>query len=116
MDRHIGQGFDDARLDTLFLAMPVSWKGTLVQYSERLHRLHPRKTEAEAAAQNSLGTNSLLPSGLAGDHGVQQVAFRRQTVSVAAPSRSAVLLSYRLTALPPACPKVIAFSMNDLTA
>lgn len=43
--RYVGEGFDDARMDTLFLAMPVSWKGTLVQYSGRLHRLHPRKTE-----------------------------------------------------------------------
>ena len=43
--RYIGEGFDDARLDTLFLTLPVSWKGTLVQYSGRLHRLHPGKRD-----------------------------------------------------------------------
>jgi superfamily II DNA or RNA helicase len=43
--RYIGEGFDDARLDTLFLALPVSWKGTLVQYAGRLHRSHTGKTD-----------------------------------------------------------------------
>lgn len=43
--RYIGEGFDDARLDTLFLAQPFSWKGMLVQYAVRLHRQHPGKEE-----------------------------------------------------------------------
>jgi superfamily II DNA or RNA helicase/very-short-patch-repair endonuclease len=43
--RLIGEGFDDARLDTLFLTLPVSWHGTIAQYAGRLHRLHDRKRE-----------------------------------------------------------------------
>ncbi len=42
--RFLGEGFDDARLDTLLLSMPVSWKGTLAQYVGRLHRVHSGKS------------------------------------------------------------------------
>ncbi len=43
--RFIGEGFDDARLDTLFLTLPISWRGTIAQYVGRLHRLHDLKKE-----------------------------------------------------------------------
>jgi len=42
---YLGEGFDDARLDTLFLTLPVSWRGTIAQYAGRLHRLYDSKKE-----------------------------------------------------------------------
>ncbi|MFJ4293493.1 TOTE conflict system archaeo-eukaryotic primase domain-containing protein [Cupriavidus sp. NPDC089707] len=41
----VGEGFDHPPLDTLVLAMPVSWRGTLQQYAGRLHREHADKTD-----------------------------------------------------------------------
>ena len=81
---YLGEGFDDARLDTLLLAMPISWKGRVTQYVGRLHRLHAGKTEVRVydyldsnvalfgrmfdrrcRGYESLGYKVLLPPGAA---------------------------------------------------
>ncbi len=43
--KYVGEGYDDPRLDTLFLTLPVSWRGTIAQYAGRLHRLYDGKRE-----------------------------------------------------------------------
>ena len=56
----VGEGFDHPPLDTLVLAMPVSWKGTLQQYAGRLHREHTSKTDVRIIDFVDTGHPALL--------------------------------------------------------
>ena len=56
----VGEGFDHPALDTLVLAMPISWKGTLQQYAGRLHREHSTKTDVRIIDFVDAGHPALL--------------------------------------------------------
>ena len=56
----VGEGFDHPPLDTLVLAMPISWKGTLQQYAGRLHRDHASKTDVRIIDVVDTGHPALL--------------------------------------------------------
>lgn len=56
----IGEGFDHPPLDTLVLAMPISWKGTLQQYAGRLHREHASKSDVRIIEFIDAGHPALL--------------------------------------------------------
>jgi hypothetical protein len=56
----VGEGFDHPPLDTLVLAMPVSWRGTLQQYAGRLHREHASKTDVRIIDFVDTGYPALL--------------------------------------------------------
>jgi superfamily II DNA or RNA helicase len=71
--KYLGEGFDDARLDTLFLGMPISWRGTLAQYAGRLHRLHDQKRDVliyDFADVDAPMLNRMFHRRLAGYHAI----------------------------------------------
>jgi very-short-patch-repair endonuclease len=74
--RYIGEGFDDARLDTLFLTLPVSWRGTIAQYVGRLHRLHHRKREVRVYDYADLNVPMLARMFDRRSRGYEAVGYR----------------------------------------
>jgi superfamily II DNA or RNA helicase len=56
----VGEGFDHPPLDTLVLAMPISWQGTLQQYAGRLHRQHAGKDDVRIIDFVDCGHPALL--------------------------------------------------------
>jgi superfamily II DNA or RNA helicase len=56
----VGEGFDNPALDTMVLAMPISWRGTLQQYAGRLHREHTTKTDVRIIDFVDAGHPALL--------------------------------------------------------
>ncbi len=74
--RLIGEGFDHAPLDTLVLAMPVSWKGTLQQYVGRLHRIDASKTDLRIVDIVDIGHPALRRMWLRRQTGYKAMGYR----------------------------------------
>jgi superfamily II DNA or RNA helicase len=72
----VGEGFDHPPLDTLVLAMPVSWKGTLQQYAGRLHREHAGKTDVRIIDFVDTGHSALLRMWNRRQRGYKAMGYR----------------------------------------
>jgi len=72
----VGEGFDHPALDTLVLAMPVSWKGTLQQYAGRLHREHATKTDVRIIDFVDSGHPALLRMWEKRQRGYRAMGYR----------------------------------------
>ena len=72
----VGEGFDHPPLDTLVLAMPISWKGTLQQYAGRLHREHATKTDVKIIDIVDTGHPALLKMWDRRQRGYRAMGYR----------------------------------------
>ncbi len=72
----VGEGFDHPPLDTLVLAMPISWKGTLQQYAGRLHREHATKTDVRIIDFVDAGHPALLRMWEKRQRGYRAMGYR----------------------------------------
>jgi superfamily II DNA or RNA helicase len=72
----VGEGFDHPPLDTLVLAMPVSWKGTLQQYAGRLHREHASKADVRIIDLVDTGHPALLRMWGKRQRGYRSMGYR----------------------------------------
>jgi superfamily II DNA or RNA helicase/very-short-patch-repair endonuclease len=83
--RYVGEGFDDARLDTLFLTLPVSWHGTIAQYVGRLHRLYDGKREVRVYDYADLNVPMLARMFDRRGSGYEAIGYKLQLPASAVP-------------------------------
>ena len=83
--RYVGEGFDDARLDTLFLTLPVSWHGTIAQYVGRLHRLNDSKREVRVYDYADLNVPMLARMFDRRGRGYEAIGYKMQLPGSAVP-------------------------------
>jgi superfamily II DNA or RNA helicase len=74
--RLVGEGFDHPPLDTLVLAMPISWKGTLQQYAGRLHREYAGKVAAHIIDFVDTGHPALMRMWAKRQRGYRAMGYR----------------------------------------
>ena len=72
----VGEGFDHPPLDTLVLAMPISWKGILQQYAGRLHRSHADKADVRVIDFVDAGTVALMRMWDKRQAGYKEMGYR----------------------------------------
>jgi len=83
--RFVGEGFDDARLDTLFLTLPISWHGTIAQYVGRLHRLYDGKREVRVYDDADLNVPMLARMFDRRCRGYEAIGYKMQLPGSAVP-------------------------------